>query len=160
MTEWKDIETLNIIAYEGYRGDMVINKLWTREGMFGFVEPIVNKDISVYALYNRKHDQFFGYGTSSKICGHLYGKITEMPIKGLCIGTLHIDNHMEIKLARETCKVVNSQMSVVNTLSLGSYLGILGGKYENINNILRAIKECNEPINRISNFDKYFKRLL
>jgi hypothetical protein len=159
MTDFipNDLASIDYIAYEGFRGDMITDRVIYPFGMYLLKNPIIQKDISIYAMYSIMDENFRFYAATYGYKGfHNRGKYdfsADKSIEVLCTGDYEINYHMTIEEARESCKLVPEVMRTINAHSTAS--GFAGEDFKEFNIAVHELSDMN-----FNKFDKYFIPML
>lgn len=161
----KDIEGCFYTALNGHRGTLVINKILAlrlhadrqrlERILYGFVKPIIQHNVSIYALYDKTNEEFIGFATDAKGY-HLSDYFEDVKLNYICTGNLEYSSFMSKKEARRMCADVARQFETVNVASMPSLYGYPYGEIDNILTYLHS----GGTLGGIADFDKYFRRIL
>jgi hypothetical protein len=149
--------------YEGFRGTMVTNKLTYEYGMFALIDPIVQKNVSIYAAFNGD-DDLVTFVTDAHIGWHLPDTRSDtrdrngadIEFNEICTGELKFSRNTKVEDARAMCIAIAKQLEVINCDSAGDELS---GDYCELDNIITELADGNEP-SEIDGFDDYLRPLL
>lgn len=144
--------------YEGYKGDLVFNKVYCVDGMYALKDPILQKNVSIYAVYENAKKRFIGFGLSTGLCCH--GNTCVNPFTGIyhiCHGNIELTGTNTDAGIIKKCEEVRDSLSIINTFSMPH--GFMYAGYEELNMVLAALKNGYE-IQDVPGFDKYLRKIL
>lgn len=160
----KDVEGHDFKLYEGFRGDMVINKVFAEGEMYALVDPIVQKGVSVYAAWNNEEGRFYGFATDCTVGWHFPGgevdDFTEdgddfPTVNWICTGELKYHPTMTKAKARDMCKEVAKQLELINWDNADDEIS---GDYDSLTGIINQLEDY--PPDEIYGFSDYLRPLL
>lgn len=161
MDKFVDIENKRYNAIEGWRGTLVFNKMLYRNTLYGFINPIVQPDVSIYALKSKSTDRLFGFALTTNYCYHYKNSTYYFPnnvsLYEVCTGYVCYSGDMTNNEARLKCKEV---AEVLKTVDTGSMPCDNGSSDDDVNNILVDLADNRCSPSKITNFKKYFKKML
>jgi hypothetical protein len=116
MTNPKDIRRKGkSTLYHGYCGDIIINKFFDGATLYGITNPIITKDVNIYAF---KHRGIWLFCTN--MFQENYHCLRIIRINGteyniICTGEFEYDRHCSREEAIKLCKVVFGNLSLMTS---------------------------------------------
>jgi hypothetical protein len=148
--------------YEGFRGTMVTNKLTCNQGMFALIDPIVQKNVSIYAVFDG--EDLVQFVTDAKIGWHLPDTCSDtidsngddIEFNEICTGELKFSRDTKVPDARAMCIAIAKQLEVINCDSAGDEPS---GDFYELDDIIGKLADNFVP-SEIDDFDLYLRPLL
>lgn len=161
MAKFVDIENGSYKAIEGWRGTLVYNKVLVGTILYGFIKPIKQPNVSIYALKHKESGRLVGFALTTDYCyhytDHVYAFPNNVTLYSVCTGYMDYYEDMTDDEARQKCVELADILRTVNTHSMPYDYG---SPDDDVNNILADLADNGYSPSDISNFKEYFKKML